>query len=140
FVERREVSGLGILDNLVVLCGDHVRERAQKSGDLSFMTGVGELWMGRPSAPVAGTVSVVAGTGDGKESADDLGVVGGYRLVKRVTGGGMAKAFVGIDEETGERVFVKIVNAESAEAEAFKREATIYRKLELRSCQHVLPV
>jgi 5-methylcytosine-specific restriction endonuclease McrA len=129
-IVRRVSSGLPIADNLIVLCEAHADDSFRLLKPRMLSADESQIVEAPPSQP----------TTEDSPASGALEQFGDYLLVERIAGAGMARAYRAIDQETGERVFMKIVDADPGLVAALAREQTIYQKLDRRSCQHVLPV
>ena len=136
-VVRRHDSGLAVADNLVVRCEQHMSDTVDTTESVLESPSVAPpLGHEEPPAPVASPGPV----DDAPEAAALAETFAGYALERRLTSGGMAEAFLAVAVESGEEVFLKRVVSGSVEAAALEREASIYSRLELRSCQHIMSV
>jgi len=125
----RHQTGLAVVDNLVAFCERHA------GGEVVAQE---ERVPSRP-APTSGSVRPkppAARATLSSTPAPMLGSYQGYTLLKRVSGG-MAEAFLAVDEETGEEVFLKRAAEGSEHYLALQRETQIYQKLNMRYAEHV---
>lgn len=124
-VARRYSTGLPILDNVIIRCDAHLAENASL---ITIADSEAQMSPSETPKPVSEFKSV------------PVTRFAGYLLERRITSGGMAECFIAINEESGERVFLKRVREEDRELPALQREAEIYQKLERRGAEHTLRV
>ena len=63
-----------------------------------------------------------------------------YQLLQEVTAGGMAEAYIALDSETNEKVFVKRVELGSSDVAALNREVGIYAQLQFLESPNLLKI
>lgn len=74
------------------------------------------------------------------ETAPKVKAPSGYRILEAIGGGGMAEAFRGIEESTGDPVFIKRVRGTSEDVSALNREIQIYDRLDRKQATCMMAV
>lgn len=126
-VRRQVASGLAVVDNLAVLCEDHLADPRISASEPVLPLTVERL----PQEVSASTVQHAVSPAPSPVQHFD-----GYLLERRLSAG-MAEAYLAVDEETGEEVFLKRAWDDSEQGPALQRESAIYQKLVQRYAEHV---